>query len=108
MIPRTRSRIAGALYDFMGHLTTREDVTIASARHTPNDLLDAFCEWAAKRGLDPNDADVEHWQLGEMLIEAAIQTKRKKKEKKNDPVPRDYPQGAGVTPDGGSYYQGVA
>lgn len=53
--------VAGALYDFMGCLTTRDDPITLSRNHTVYDLMDAFTAWANERGLNVDAADVERW-----------------------------------------------
>ena len=66
-------KVAGALYDFMGYLTTRYDHLAVGATHNCVPLLDKFKDWAALRGLDIEAADVEGWSIGEALIEAVLQ-----------------------------------
>lgn len=53
--------VAGALYDFMGRLMTGEEELTLSGHHEPHRLLEIFAAWAAERGLDIHDADVQHW-----------------------------------------------
>lgn len=53
--------IAGAMFDFMGYLTSREERMVLSRYDEPHDLLDAFTEWAKLRGLDIKHADVAGW-----------------------------------------------
>ncbi len=52
--------VAGALYDFMGHLTSGEPMTLGRS-YTVLSLMGAFEEWAKERGLDVNNADVQGW-----------------------------------------------
>lgn len=54
--------VAGALYDFMGRLTTLDEPITISREHTVYAILDAFKAWAADRGLNVEVADVSHWQ----------------------------------------------
>lgn len=54
--------IAGALFDFMGHLTSRDEVLTLSATHLATPAVDALAEWAKKRGLSLDGARVEDWQ----------------------------------------------
>lgn len=56
------SIIAGALFDFMGHLTSRDEVLTLSAAHLATPAVDALAAWAKKRGLSLNGARVEDWQ----------------------------------------------
>jgi hypothetical protein len=53
--------IAGALFDFMGHLTCREERLTLSSRDLATPAVAALGEWAKKRGLDLNVADVPDW-----------------------------------------------
>ena len=59
----THQLIAGALYDFMGRLTSQPDEITLSSHHEPHRLLEIFSEWAAERRLNVEDADVQHWQF---------------------------------------------
>lgn len=54
--------ISGALYDFMGFLTSRPQEVTLSDHHTPHDLLDAFREWAEERNLNIENALVLDWR----------------------------------------------
>lgn len=54
--------VVGALYDFMGRLTTLDRPVTVSRHHEVYGVLDAFEAWARERGLDVSQADVEHWQ----------------------------------------------
>lgn len=58
---RIHALIAGALFDFMGHLTGREERITLSARDLATPAVEALGEWAEKRGLNLNVADVPHW-----------------------------------------------
>jgi hypothetical protein len=53
--------VTGALFDFMGYLTTHEKSIVVGSGETVYALLDAYTAWAALRGLDDHSADVEHW-----------------------------------------------
>jgi hypothetical protein len=53
--------VAGALYDFMGYLTTGDRELVLSGHHEPYALMERFQEWAERRGLDIKDADVDDW-----------------------------------------------
>lgn len=59
----TQKRIAGALFDFLGHLTTMpKPLTVGSSQLAPP-ALDELQKWADKRGLSLDDADVLNWKL---------------------------------------------
>ena len=62
LINTQRAIVVGALYDFMGWLTTRDEPITVSRSHTVYAVMDSFQAWAKERGLDINAADVEHWQ----------------------------------------------
>lgn len=66
----TQSIIAGALYDFMGYLTTRPKSMVTGAAETPHDILEHFQTWADERGLSLEKAMVQDWntQVGEITI----------------------------------------
>lgn len=74
MNPRTKGRIAGAIYDFMGYLTTREGENHFGSKFSPNDLLNFYTEWAYERGLSPQpvEPDIDGWNLGEQVIDAYL------------------------------------
>ena len=57
----TQSIIAGAIYDFMGHLTTLPKTIKAGGSETPYDVMDAFKIWAHDRGLNIEKAMVQDW-----------------------------------------------
>lgn len=85
--------IAGAVFDFMGYLTTHdEDIAVGRNSEVPP-LLDRFKVWAAERGLDTDDADVMHWN------EQKKPTK-KKRPKDTAAIPQDYPLPVAIPPDG--------
>lgn len=54
--------VVGALYDFMGWLTTRDEPITVSRSHTVYAVMDSFQAWAKERGLDIEEADVLGWQ----------------------------------------------
>lgn len=54
--------IAGALYDLMGWLTSREQRLVLSSTDLAAPACDALVEWARLRGLSLNDAHVEDWR----------------------------------------------
>ena len=56
------SIIAGALFDFMGFLTSRKEEVTLSGHHDAGVAVNVIKEFAAKRGLSLDDADVTGWQ----------------------------------------------
>jgi hypothetical protein len=54
--------ISGALFDFMGFLTSRPEEITLSSHHEPHDLLKAFAEWAEERNLNTEHALVQDWR----------------------------------------------
>ena len=56
--------IAGALFDFLGHLTTRDSSLTLSSAHSPSTVLDLLTKWAKKRGLELDEAMVQSWNKG--------------------------------------------
>jgi len=54
--------ISGALFDFMGYLTTRKKVIHVGSSEEPSPILDAFKEWCNIRKLDAADPDVKNWE----------------------------------------------
>jgi hypothetical protein len=57
----TERLIAGALFDFVGYLTTRSVVLVTSERDNPAPIVDAMQEWATKRNFDLTEAEVRDW-----------------------------------------------
>jgi len=66
----TQSLIAGALFDFIGHLTTRPKTIRSGASEAVYDIQDALVHWAAERGLGLDEAMVQDWntQPGQVTI----------------------------------------
>ncbi len=58
----TDEKIAGALFDFLGYLTSRETEVTLSGHHDATPGLDALEKWAARRQFSLENADVEGWQ----------------------------------------------
>ena len=58
----THSIVAGALYDFMGWLTSRRTRICLSDRDNAGPAVDAIVDFSKMRGLMLEDAQVEHWQ----------------------------------------------
>ena len=54
----TQSIIAGALYDFLGHLTTLDKNIVVGGRANPTPALDELCKWGAMRGLPMEDINI--------------------------------------------------
>jgi hypothetical protein len=54
--------VVGALYDFMGWLTTRDEPITVSRSHTVYAVMESFQAWAKERGFNIDAADVEGWQ----------------------------------------------
>lgn len=54
--------VAGALYDFMGYLTTRPDTIKVGSGETVYALMDAFTAWTKERGVSVGPAAVMNWQ----------------------------------------------
>ena len=54
--------IAGALFDFIGFLTTRRERLCLSENDNVSTAVDALQEWAKKRDLNLDGAEVKHWQ----------------------------------------------
>ena len=60
--PVVQAVIAGALFDFMGWLTTRKERLILSSTDDASPAADAIKVFAEMRGLSLNDARVQDWQ----------------------------------------------
>jgi hypothetical protein len=54
--------VAGALYDFMGYLTTRPESFKIGSGESVYALMEHFTEWSEQRSLDPDIANVQGWQ----------------------------------------------
>jgi hypothetical protein len=54
--------IAGALFDFMGWLTTRPKRIMLSSADEASPAVDAIKDFAKLRGLSLDDAQVQNWQ----------------------------------------------
>lgn len=55
--------VAGALFDFLGWLTTREKRLCLSSGDFAPPAVEALTEFAALRGLDLDHAMVEQWNM---------------------------------------------
>ena len=60
--PVAHSVIAGALFDFMGWLTTRKERLVLSSTDNASPAADAIKDFAEMRGLSLDDARVQDWQ----------------------------------------------
>jgi hypothetical protein len=58
----THGVIAGALFDFMGYLTSRPKRIMLSSADEASPAVDAIKEFAKMRGLSLDDARVQDWQ----------------------------------------------
>jgi hypothetical protein len=53
--------IAGALFDFMGWLTSRKERLVLSSADEASPAVDAIRDFAKMRGLSLDDAQVQEW-----------------------------------------------
>lgn len=62
-VPEVRGIVAAALYDFLGHLTTRDDGFMIGSAHTVHRPLDELEAFAKSRGINTKDADgrISNW-----------------------------------------------
>ena len=60
--PVSQAVIAGALFDFMGWLTTRKERLILSSTDNASPAVESITEFAKMRGLSLDDARVQDWQ----------------------------------------------
>ena len=58
---KTDDKIAGALFDFMGYLTSVPKSVNVGSSHDAGKMLDLFDKWRSNRNLDINNADVTDW-----------------------------------------------
>ena len=54
--------VAGALFDFLGFLTSRDEPVTFSGSHFAGTAVEVLREWNEKRGLNLNEADVTNWR----------------------------------------------
>ena len=54
--------IAGALFDFMGWLTSRKERIVLSSADEASPAVDAIKDFAKMRGLSLDNAQVQTWQ----------------------------------------------
>ena len=60
--PVPHAVIAGALFDFMAWLTTRDERLVLSSADEASPAVDAIRDFAKMRGLSLDDARVQDWQ----------------------------------------------
>ena len=60
--PVSHAVIAGALFDFMGWLTSRKERLVLSSADEAGPAVDAIRDFAKMRGLSLDDAKVQNWQ----------------------------------------------
>ena len=60
--PVSQAVIAGALFDFMGWLTTRKERLVLSSTDNASPAVESITEFAKMRGLSLDDAKVQDWQ----------------------------------------------
>jgi hypothetical protein len=66
--------VSGALFDFMGRLTTLDEPIAVGGSEECSPILDVAEEWAEERGLDLGGADVTNWndkRVSRELVEVA-------------------------------------
>lgn len=54
--------ISGAIFDFAGYLTTRDETIKVGASAEASPIVDRIRDWASTRDLSIDDADVQGWQ----------------------------------------------
>ena len=59
--PVAHAVISGALFDFMGWLTSRKERLVLSSADNASPAVEAITEFAKMRGLSLNDAKVQDW-----------------------------------------------
>ena len=60
--PMTHNIIAGALFDFMGWLTSRKERLVLSSADNASPAVEVIKQFAEMRGLSLDDAQVQEWQ----------------------------------------------
>ena len=61
--PVSHAVIAGALFDFMGWLTTRKERLVLSSTDNASPAVESITEFAKMRGLSLDDAKVQDWNI---------------------------------------------
>lgn len=54
-------KVGGAIYDFMGYLTSLPTGIGVGAQFSPNEILDAYHDWQLKYGLGRAEPEIETW-----------------------------------------------
>ncbi len=94
--------VAGALFDFLGYLTTRDKVISLGATEEAGAAVEAVSEWAATRGLSLDEAAVGGWrELGVELAETSVQPAQTAAEPSNPSVNAVQAAGQAVLTDQG-------
>jgi len=57
----TNKKIAGALFDFVGYLTSMEKAITFGCKYNVPEALECLSKWAEERKFDLDDADVKNW-----------------------------------------------
>ena len=57
----TNKKIAGALFDFIGYLTSMEKAITFGCKYNVPEALECLSKWAKKRNLNLEGADVKNW-----------------------------------------------
>lgn len=55
------SKITGALFDFIGFLTTHPKKCITGSHYTVYGIMDRLSEWAKNRDFDLENPDIMNW-----------------------------------------------
>jgi hypothetical protein len=57
-----QSVVLGALYDFMGFLTSDDHTITVGAQHSVTEIMEAFGEWSKRVGITAPTAEIEAWR----------------------------------------------
>lgn len=63
--PVAHSVVAGALFDFMGWLTSRKERIVLSSADNASPAVEVITEFAKRRGLSLNNAKVQDWHTAQ-------------------------------------------
>lgn len=61
--PTPEDIVSGALFDFLGFCTSREEELHLSGHHDAGKVVEALQIWAKTRNLNLNEARVKDWEL---------------------------------------------